>query len=66
MISTSENYNEVSFIKEKIEFAVFKIYKITDEYYHLVSDTDQENVKLIAREREKNANAFNKICEKNI
>ena len=66
MISTSGNYNEVSFITEKIEFAFFKIYKITDEYYHLVSDTDQENVKLIAKEREKNTNAIIKICEKNI
>ena len=64
LISTPGNYDEVSFITEKIEFAVFKINKITDEYCCFVSDTDQENVKLIAKEREKNANAIIISCIK--
>ena len=64
MISTPGNYHEVSFITEKIEFTVFKISTITVEYCCLVSDADQENAKLIAKEREENANVVIISCNK--
>ena len=64
LISMPGNYNEVSFITKKIQFAVSEINKITNEYCCLVRDTDQENAKLIAKEREENANAIIICCKK--
>ena len=60
----TENDEEVSFITVKTELAVFKINKITGEYCCLVSDANQEIAKLIAKEKEENANAIIISCKK--
>ena len=57
------NCNKVSFITERIEFAVFEINKIADEYCCLVSDANQENANFIAKKREENADAIIISCK---
>ena len=63
MVSTTGNYDKVSFINRKIEF---EINKITGEYCCLISDADQENAKLIAKDRKENANVMIISCKKYI
>ena len=63
LLTIPGNHDEVSYLIEKIEFALFKINKITNEYCQLVGDTEKANAKLIANEKEEHVNAILLECK---